>query len=84
MIQARMDSQIIGEFSNTMTNALRSRGIDPQIAFDAQRSVTTLATGWTMIPNDPEFQNAPIEPSFLRTLDAMIRGWDTLGCDMKE
>ncbi len=76
MIEASMPPKVLQEFSTYMSGQLISRGIDPEIAFEAQRSVTTLATGWTMIPNDPRFAEIEVEPSFLKSLNALIRGWD--------
>lgn len=76
MIQAQMDPEVLAEFTSHMIRELTVRGIAPDIAFDAQRSVTTLATGWTMIPNDPRFRDEQPEPSYLRCLDALIRGWE--------
>lgn len=76
IIESSMPIALLGEFSSTMAQKLVAGGLDPAVAFDAQRSVTTLATGWTMIPTDPHLIDIPVEPSFLRSLDALIRGWD--------
>jgi len=59
-----------------MVAELTARGLDPAVAFEAQKSVLALATGWTMMPNDPAFRESPPEQSFLHCLDAVIRGWE--------
>ncbi len=76
IIESTMPLNVLGEFSSFMCGKLVAAGLDADIAFDVQRSVTTLATGWTMIPNDPHLKDSPVEPSFLRSLNALIRGWD--------
>ena len=78
IIEARMDRAVLAEFSVLMSAALIERGFDPSHAFDAQRSVMTLATGWTMMPVDPNYPDDTPEPSFLRSLNALIAGWNCL------
>lgn len=75
MMQSELEPEVLREFSAHMVERLVSLGMEPAVAFDAQRSVITLATGWTMI-DDPKFRDEPPEPSFLNCLDALIRGWD--------
>ena len=36
----------------------------------------TLATGWTMIPTDPNYPEDTPEPSFLRCLEVLVLGWE--------
>jgi AcrR family transcriptional regulator len=76
IIESSMPLEVLGEFSSYMSQKLVDGGLDAAVAFDAQRSVTTLATGWTMIPTDPHLIDIPVEPSFLRSLNALIRGWE--------
>lgn len=76
IIEGRMNRDALGEFSATMSQGLVDRGFDPASAFDAQRSAMTLAAGWTMIPVDPNYPEGTPEPSFLRSLDVLIRGWE--------
>jgi TetR/AcrR family tetracycline transcriptional repressor len=78
MIEARMDQAVIGEFSTIMSGGLVERGLSPSIAFDAQRSAMTLATGWTVISLDPTYPEGTPEPSFVRSLDALIAGWQSI------
>jgi TetR/AcrR family tetracycline transcriptional repressor len=75
MMQSEMDPDIQREFNTRMVERLVALGMEPAIAFDAQRSVVTLATGWTIM-DDPKFRDEPPEPSFLNCLDALIRGWE--------
>ena len=77
MLQSKMAPDVLRAFSMQIVNEITRLGIDPAIAFDAQRSVSTLVTGWTMLPNDPILAEMPPEPSFMRSLEALIRGWDT-------
>ena len=76
IIEGRMDPAVLAEFSSTFCNGLVERGFEPALAFDAQRSVMTLATGWTMMPVDPNYPDETPEPSFLRSLDVVIAGWE--------
>jgi TetR/AcrR family tetracycline transcriptional repressor len=76
IIEARMDRTVLAEFSTVFCNGLVTRGFASSHAFDAQRSVMTLATGWTMMPVDPNYPDDTSEPSFLRSLDAVIAGWE--------
>ena len=79
MMQSRMDVETLAGFTARMVGELTARGLDPGLAFEAQKSVMALATGWTMMPNDPAFRDSPPEQSFLQCLDAVIRGWDRPG-----
>jgi TetR/AcrR family tetracycline transcriptional repressor len=76
MMQSRMDAETLAGFTARMVGELTARGLDPALAFEAQKSVMALVTGWTMMPNDPAFRDNPPEESFLHCLDAVIRGWD--------
>ncbi|HEY7806402.1 MAG TPA: TetR family transcriptional regulator [Croceibacterium sp.] len=76
MLQSRMEPEVLRAFTMYMMGELTRLGIDPVLAFDAQRSVSTLVTGWTMLPNDPVLGDMQPEPSFIRSLEALIRGWD--------
>ncbi len=76
MMQSRMEAETLAGFTARMVGELTSRGLDPAVAFEAQKSVMALVTGWTMMPNDPAFRESPPEQSFLHCLDAVIRGWD--------
>lgn len=76
ILEARPGLAMLGEFSTIFSEGLTSRGFDPAHAFDAQRSVMTLATGWAMMPADPNYPEGTPEPSFLRTLDVVIAGWE--------
>ena len=76
IIEGRMDPAVLAEFSATFCNGLVARGFDSAQAFDAQRSGMTLATGWTMMPVDPNYPDETPEPSFLRSLDVVIAGWE--------
>lgn len=76
ILEARPGLAMLGEFSAIFCDGLTSRGFDPTHAFDAQRSVMTLATGWAMMPADPNYPDGTPEPSFLRTLDVVIAGWE--------
>lgn len=76
MMQSRMDPDVLAGFTARMVGALTARGLEPGLAFEAQKSVMALVTGWTMMPNDPAFRDSPPEQSFLHCLDAVIRGWD--------
>jgi TetR/AcrR family tetracycline transcriptional repressor len=76
IIEAKMDRTVLAEFSRTMCEGLTARGFDPAHAFDAQRSVMTLATGWTMMPVDPNYPEGTPEPSFLRSVSVLIAGWE--------
>ena len=76
MLQSRMEPDVLRAFTMHMVGELTRLGIDPAVAFDAQRSVSTLVTGWTMLPNDPVLAEMQPEPSFVRSLEALIRGWD--------
>jgi TetR/AcrR family tetracycline transcriptional repressor len=78
IVQGRMDRAVLGEFSETLCHALVTRGFPPACAFDAQRSAMTLATGWTMIPTDPNYPEDSPEPSFLRSVEALIAGWEQI------
>ncbi|OJY67962.1 MAG: hypothetical protein BGP16_03875 [Sphingobium sp. 66-54] len=75
MIEARMDQAVVGEFSEIMSEGLIARGCERSLAFDAQRSAMTLATGWTIMPHDPKLTENKPELSFIRSLDALINGW---------
>ncbi|OYW45284.1 MAG: hypothetical protein B7Z08_03565 [Sphingomonadales bacterium 32-68-7] len=79
MMQSKMDAETLAGFTARMVGDLTARGLDPAVAFEAQKSVMALVTGWTMMPNDPAFRESPPEQSFLQCLDAVIRGWDQLG-----
>ena len=61
-----MDRAVLGEFSTILCKELVARGFPAKHAFDAQRSAMTLATGWTMIPADPNYPDDTPEPSFKR------------------
>lgn len=76
VIEGRMDRAVLGEFSTTLCEELVARGFPSEHAFDAQRSAMTLATGWTMIPADPNYPEDTPEPSFFRCLDALVAGWE--------
>jgi TetR/AcrR family tetracycline transcriptional repressor len=76
MQQSKMEPEVLRGFTIHMMSELTRLGIDPAIAFDAQRSVSTLVTGWTMLLNDPVLIDMKPEPSFVRSLEALIRGWD--------
>jgi TetR/AcrR family tetracycline transcriptional repressor len=76
VVEARMDRAVLGEFSATLCKELVARGFPAKHAFDAQRSAMTLATGWTMIPSDPNYPEDTPEPSFVRCLDALVAGWE--------
>lgn len=76
MMQSRMAADTLAAFTARMVDELTSRGLSAKIAFEAQKSVLALATGWTMMPNDPAFRDNPPEKSFLHCLDAVVRGWD--------
>ena len=76
IIEGRMDPAVLAEFSAAFCKGLVARGFEPAQAFDAQRSVMTLATGWTMMPIDPNYPDDTPEPSFLRSLDVVIAGWE--------
>jgi TetR/AcrR family transcriptional regulator, tetracycline repressor protein len=76
MMQSAMEADVLRGFTARIVAELTGRGLDPAIAFEAQKSVLALVTGWTMMPNDPAFRDSPPEPSFLHCLDAVIRGWD--------
>lgn len=79
MMRSAMAPEVIAGFTARMVAKLTERGLDPAIAFEAQKSVMALVTGWTMMPNDPAFRESPPEQSFLHCLDAVIRGWDQAG-----
>ncbi len=79
MMQSRMDVETLTGFTARMVGELTARGLDPALAFEAQKSVMALVTGWTMMPNDPAFRDSSPERSFLQCLDAVIRGWDQAG-----
>ena len=81
IVEGRMDRKVLEEFSRTLCEELVARDFPPEHAFDAQRSAMTLATGWTMIPADPNFPEDTPEPSFLRSLDALIAGWEQAVAD---
>lgn len=76
MMQSAMDPAVLRGFTARIVGELTARGLDPAIAFEAQKSILALATGWTIMPNDPAFLDNPPEQSFLHCLDAVIRGWD--------
>jgi TetR/AcrR family tetracycline transcriptional repressor len=76
MMQSRMEAETLAGFTTRMVGELTTRGLEPGLAFEAQKSVMALVTGWTMMPNDPAFRDSPPEQSFLHCLDAVIRGWD--------
>lgn len=77
MMQAELEPAVVREFTTRMVDSLVSLGMPPATAFDAQRSVVTLATGWTTV-DDPEFRDEPPEASFINCLEALIRGWDQM------
>ena len=79
MMQSSMEAEVLAGFTARMVGVLTSRGLDPGVAFEAQKSVLALATGWTMMPNDPAFRDSAPEQSFLHCLDAVIRGWEQVG-----
>lgn len=79
MMQSRMEVETLAGFTARMVGELTARGLDSALAFEAQKSVMALATGWTMMPNDPAFRDSPPERSFLHCLDAVIRGWERTG-----
>ena len=76
VVEGRMDRAVLREFSTKLCDQLIARGFPSEHAFDAQRSAMTLATGWTMIPTDPNYPDDTPEPSFLRSLDALVAGWE--------
>jgi TetR/AcrR family tetracycline transcriptional repressor len=76
MMRSKMEAETLAGFTARMVGELTVRGLDPGVAFEAQKSVMALVTGWTMMPNDPAFPESPPEQSFLQCLDAVIRGWD--------
>ena len=79
MMQSTMDADVLRGFTARMVAELTARGLAPAVAFEAQKSVLALSTGWTMMPNDPAFRESPPEESFLHCLDAVIRGWEQAG-----
>ena len=83
MMRSRMEPETLAAFTARMVGELTARGLDSSVAFEAQKSVMALVTGWTMMPNDPAFRDNPPEQSFLHCLDAVIRGWDQTGGDGK-
>ena len=78
VVEGRMDRAVLGEFSTILCEELVTRGLPAEYAFDAQRSAMTLATGWTMIPADPNYPEDTPEPSFMRSLDALVAGWERM------
>jgi TetR/AcrR family tetracycline transcriptional repressor len=78
VVEGRMDRAVLGEFSTILCKELVARGFPVKHAFDAQRSAMTLATGWTMIPADPNYPDDTPEPSFKRSLDALVAGWERM------
>tara|TARA_A100001391_G_scaffold114041_4_gene76885 strand:+ start:52152 stop:52517 length:366 start_codon:yes stop_codon:yes gene_type:complete len=78
MLQSVMEPEVLRSFTAHIVDQIIALGIDSSIAFDAQKSVLSLTTGWTMMPHDPAFQEIAPEPAFLRCLDSVIRGWDNL------
>ena len=76
MMQSRMPPETLQGFTQKMVAELTARGLPEVSAFEAQKSVLALVTGWTMMPNDPAFRDNPPEQSFLHCLDAVIRGWE--------
>ncbi len=76
IVEGRMNRAVLGEFSAFLCEQLSERGFPRDHAFDAQRSAMTLATGWTMIPTVPNYPEDTPEPSFLRSLEALVLGWE--------
>jgi TetR/AcrR family transcriptional regulator, tetracycline repressor protein len=76
MMQSYMEPAVLQGFTSEIVAKLVTGGLPRTLAFDAQKSVLALASGWTMMPNDPAFIDRPPEPSFLHCLDAVIVGWD--------
>ena len=76
VVEGRMNRAVLGEFSGLLCEQLTARGFPSEHAFDAQRSAMTLATGWTMIPTDPNYPEDTPEPSFLRCLEVLVLGWE--------
>ncbi|MBC2778748.1 TetR family transcriptional regulator [Parasphingopyxis marina] len=50
-------------------------GLDPVVADLAQRSVQSLATGWTTLLRNPDADIAEERALFERALDTLIGGW---------
>ncbi len=78
ILQARMRPEVLLEFADYAVGQLVHRGIDPAIAYDAQRSALTLATGWVMIPSEVGSRADGPGGSFQRSLDVLIAGWERL------
>lgn len=76
MMLSRIPVATLQGFTERMVAELIERGLTADTAFEAQKSVLALVTGWTMMPNDPAFRDNPPEQSFLQCLDAVIRGWE--------
>lgn len=76
MMQSYMEPAVLQGFTSEIIAKLTVGGLPRTLAYEAQKSVLALATGWTMMPNDPAFISTPPEPSFLHCLEAVIAGWD--------
>jgi TetR/AcrR family tetracycline transcriptional repressor len=81
MMQSYMEPTVLQGFTSEIVDKLSTGGLQPTLAYEAQKSVLALATGWTMMPNDPAFVGTPPEPSFLHCLEAVILGWDKVASD---
>ena len=78
MMQSYMEPAVLQGFTSEIVAKLSTGGLQPTLAYEAQKSILALATGWTMMPNDPAFVDTPPEPSFLHCLEAVILGWDNV------
>jgi TetR/AcrR family tetracycline transcriptional repressor len=76
MMQSEMPPEVLEGFTARMVGELTARGMDERAAFQAQKSVLALTTGWTMMPNDPAFRDSPPDESFLLCLKAVISGYE--------
>jgi TetR/AcrR family tetracycline transcriptional repressor len=76
IMQSHMETAVLQGFTAEIVAKLSMGGLQPTLAYEAQKSVLALSTGWTMMPNDPAFVDTPPEPSFLHCLEAVILGWD--------
>lgn len=74
--EAQMDEAVLGDLSTALARGLTERGFRSDYAFEAQRSVMMLATSWTMMAVDPNRPDDAPEPGFMRSVDALIAGWE--------
>jgi AcrR family transcriptional regulator len=64
------------EFTDFAVRELTALGLDAATAFHAQSSVQALVTGWTMLDYHSEALAFEPQASFIRSLEALLRGWD--------